>query len=1270
MTVVTEALRSPYKGLSAFDESELDALLFFGRESETEIVAANALASRLTVLYGPSGVGKSSLLRAGVVRALRALSETEDLAVAYLSSWSGDPVAAIEEAARGALADAFGGDPGDAPGDLADRLDAWTAALGCELLLIFDQFEELFLYHAEGGLLDLLPELVTRPGLRVNVVLGIRDDELARLDVFKARIPGLFSNYLRLDLLDRESARAAVLGPIGRYNELESAGIEIEPALVEAILGEVAAGRIDAGIVGRGAAVEEDRTRIETPYLQLVLQRLWEVERERRSDVLRLSTLAALGGAQQIVEDHLERAMAALTPPEQDVAAGMFDHLVTPSGAKIAHGVADLASFAHVDAAQLEPVLHSLARERILRPTGENGHVGDRYEIYHDVLAGAVLAWRAKHEAERALAAERVESRRRQRRLAIVAGISIAAFALMAVLTAYAYSQRNNANHQTALAREQTRIARDQIAIARVQRANAIHAAKVAEAAKHRAQRATDEVSREKAKYVRLNGRNKSLAESERVQRARADQTAAQVQSQNTLLAQNAATLEQQNLALTAAKKKADRSVIVANQATDAARAATARVSAANKQTNAGELLQRSLAELGTDPIRSVNDALASTNEAAVPGAEGVLRSALLADHERVELPAGGPAQAAAYSPDSSKIAVADGPGKLSVFAVSDGRLLASFTTSSPLAAVAWAPGGQAVAVGAKDGTVNVYDVGSKALVRTLPHGGPVVGVAFSPDGRTLATAGGRTAKLWDAASGVLEATLPHTGALRKVSFSPDGGLLLTVSNETAAHVWDVASGELVSTLSHNKAGVTDAAFGPNDLVVTGSRDNTGRIWNARTGTLLGTLIGHTAQISTVAFSPLGDKVATGSVDGSVRVWSTSTFGLLDKALLSGPVVSVAFAPDGQSTIAADNTDRAVTLGPAQLQMELLGQKGTMHEALFAPDARTVATVAGSTVRLWEPYGEPRLRGIHKDTAAATSVVFDPTGKLIASGDANGDVLVQRVHGDPLRTLHIGSPIVSLAWARDGMLLIGASDGTAHLRLGAGETDTCAISHGSPLVGAALRNDGAVVATAGTDGFVRLWDSKTCRRLRELHPPPGVTSVALDPTGGLLAVGDGSTIVVYDARSGDQRAVLPGHTDTVTGVAFSHDGSQLASSSRDHNAGIWDARTFQLVKLLRRHTSFVSGVAFSSDDRWVATAGPLKAGIWETRATDLPGDFMFFVRGNVLPINSVAFSPRGWEVATASRDGSIRVFDCKLCGRLPDLESYARAQLSSLKRAR
>jgi len=132
VTTVTASVRTPYKGLSAIDDSELDALLFFGRERETEIVVANALASRLTVLYGPSGVGKSSLLRAGVLRSMRKLSESEPLAVAYLSSWAGDPVAGIEEAARGALAEAFGGDPGDAPGDLAEGRQVAVPDQRCE----------------------------------------------------------------------------------------------------------------------------------------------------------------------------------------------------------------------------------------------------------------------------------------------------------------------------------------------------------------------------------------------------------------------------------------------------------------------------------------------------------------------------------------------------------------------------------------------------------------------------------------------------------------------------------------------------------------------------------------------------------------------------------------------------------------------------------------------------------------------------------------------------------------------------------------------------------------------------------------------------------------------------------------------------------------------------------------------------------------------------------------------------------------------------------
>src|SRR5262249_49854069 len=105
---------SPYKGLNAFADTELDALLVFGREREREIVTAHLTASRLTVLYGPSGVGKSSLLSAAVARSMRQLPE-QPLVVVF-SRWSDDPAAALAEAVAEAEGSTANGSGPGAPG--------------------------------------------------------------------------------------------------------------------------------------------------------------------------------------------------------------------------------------------------------------------------------------------------------------------------------------------------------------------------------------------------------------------------------------------------------------------------------------------------------------------------------------------------------------------------------------------------------------------------------------------------------------------------------------------------------------------------------------------------------------------------------------------------------------------------------------------------------------------------------------------------------------------------------------------------------------------------------------------------------------------------------------------------------------------------------------------------------------------------------------------------------------------------------------------------
>jgi len=220
------------------------------------VIVANLMASRLTVLYGPSGVGKTSLLRAGVAHRLR---REQNAIVVVFSSWTGDPIANLLDTVEAAA-----GDGANRRGALADVLAASTRRLDSELYIVLDQFEEYFLYNEDesgpGTLAEELPEAVRRAGLRVNFLIGIREDSLASLDAFKARIPNLFGNSLRLDLLERSTARAAILGPLQRYNELVPTGgrVEAEPELVEGVLDEVSAGRVDQDIgdEGRRDAIE------------------------------------------------------------------------------------------------------------------------------------------------------------------------------------------------------------------------------------------------------------------------------------------------------------------------------------------------------------------------------------------------------------------------------------------------------------------------------------------------------------------------------------------------------------------------------------------------------------------------------------------------------------------------------------------------------------------------------------------------------------------------------------------------------------------------------------------------------------------------------------------------------------------------------------------------------------------------------------------------------------------------------------------------------
>ncbi|MGH9903801.1 MAG: WD40 repeat domain-containing protein, partial [Pyrinomonadaceae bacterium] len=332
-------------------------------------------------------MGKSSVLRAGVAHDLVerareniADSEAPEFAVVVFSSWRDDPLAKLNDSLRDSFSRLYNGrgvEPVPASPSLTETLRGWSERVDGELLIILDQFEEYFLYHAredgEGSFAVEFPRAVNAPDLRASFLVSMREDTLAQLDCFKGRIPNLFDNYLRIDHLGGEAARDAINKPITQFNRLrEGRGrpVSIEPELVEAVLSQVRTGGVRIGAGGQGVVGGQDaEAQVETPYLQLVMSRLWDEETCAGSRELRLETLNRLGGAQRIVRTHLDAALGALPPWEQEVASRAFNYLVTPSGTKISHSVSDLAYFTQLKEARLTPVLNKLADVRgILRP--------------------------------------------------------------------------------------------------------------------------------------------------------------------------------------------------------------------------------------------------------------------------------------------------------------------------------------------------------------------------------------------------------------------------------------------------------------------------------------------------------------------------------------------------------------------------------------------------------------------------------------------------------------------------------------------------------------------------------------------------------------------------------------------------------------------------------------------------------------------------------------------------------------------------------------
>ncbi|MGP3979726.1 nSTAND1 domain-containing NTPase [Streptomyces sp. KR80] len=1139
----------PYRGLPAFTPQ--DAGWFFGRERATAALVERVferIGNGPLMLVAPSGAGKSSLLNAGLVPALR---RSGGFPMPGADGWpvvTFTPTAHPLDELLDCTAKVLGSDLGITAQELRDRpetlleaahrlSDATPAGPGdrqpppVRPVLLIDQFEELFTLCSDederrafvrvlSAVATAQPETVTGHDPTGHdpavVVLGVRADfsgsclelpELAR--VFT---DGLFV----LPPMSVAELRESITRPA------ELAGVTLEPGLVQLLLR-------DAGLRDEPGTVDLGTVPDHTPSgaLPLVSHALMATWQQREGATLTVAGYERTGGIQGAIARTAENVFARLYPAEQKTIRRILVRLVhvaegTGATRRRMSRTTLMEQLVHADGAAA--ALDAFVQARLITMDS------DTVEITHEAL---LHAWPRLHgwiHADRA-------------------GLLI-------------HQQLAHA------ADEWEREGRDPSVLYRGTRLDT--ARSWADELDGRSR-----LSSQEAAFLQA-----SQAEEERREKQARRQVRLQQRMLATLLVllvlaltagglayqQRAGALDQERIArsqalavqsASLAAGQPEASMLLAEEAYRAAATTEARGALLSTQS------QPFSARLGghDGPVNAV--AFAPGNRSlATASSDGTVTLRRVADRRTTAtFTVPGRVRSVAFSPDGRTLAATSTDGPVRLWDTADHRTTAVLPAKTTGArAVAFAPRGRTLATAAADGTIHLWNTarGHRAVASLTGHAGEVNALAYAPDGRTLVSAGSdRTVRLWDvSARRPLAVLTGHTDAVLGAAFAPDGRTVATGGVDRTVRLWDVAKRRTTKTLTGHSDDINAVAYTPDGTtVVSAGGDGTTRLWDVRSGRPTATLAGHTDYVLGVALDSAGTVLATAGFDQSVVLWD-----LRGPVLTSRPFTEVwqaAYSADGKllATADADHTVQLWDVARRRVLATLRGHRETVFSVAFAPDGRTLAS-AGSdgTIRLWDVSARRPLATLTGHSGDVFSVAFAPDGRTLASAGAD-------------RTIRL--------W-----------DVSARRRLATltGHTDFANAVVFSP--------DGRTLASAGDDLTVRLWDVSRRRPLATLNGHTGaVRGVAFSPDGRTLASsGNEGTVRLWDARRHRFVAALTGHTGSARGIAFSPDGRTLASSGNDRTVRLWDVAGRRLWAALTGHTNAVWGIAFSPGGRTVASS--------------------------------------------------------------------------------
>ncbi|HKQ08474.1 MAG TPA: TIR domain-containing protein [Blastocatellia bacterium] len=1162
----------PYRGLEVFDEAH--APFFFGREAMTQHLVETMRQTRFLAVLGPSGSGKSSLARAGLLPKLRAG------ALPFSNRWKfvkfRPGYRPIEALATCVLAENISAAPVE---DLIERLSTAKNGLHLEVqlyltkqfadaerekarcVILVDQFEEIFtLCQDEQEKLKFIENLRYAgfiEGGQTVIVLTMRADFLPQAAQYVTLAEIISDHQFLVSPFDEADIRRVIEEPA------LAVGLRFESGLVERILSDFG---------------NEPGT---LPLLEDALLQLYE---HRSSDLLTQQAYDQIGGVKGALAKRAEDIYNRFTPKKQEITRRLLLRLTQPGD-----GTADTrrrATRAELwsqaeERQDVDKVIEALTKSRLIS-ISKVADGPEQVDVAHEALirgwprlggwinedrAGlrlhrrlteAAMEWERDNRAEDYLyrglkLAQAVEWRR---------GHEAALNEIEREFLNASVGRENRADEE-----EKERQQRELEA-----------AKKIAETETHRAE--TERKSRLRLRWfsiillILLLGAV-SLAMFAIQQRNRANENA----KRSTLLLY-AANL---NLAKSAFDEK--------------------------RWMRGFDLLEGYIPQDGMTDQDDLRDFywrhlwhLTHNEKMTLEGKEQN-------------------ADVVAFTSDGKILAMGNSDGTVILWDVKAKREISRFDSQSEgIESVRFLENDNVLASSSITGKIELWNIKTEQEVTTFNVADIEVtedensSVVFSPDGRILASTvvviehcGECGIDLWDIKSGKKKATLKgHTQNIYAMAFSPDGKTLASGSADQTIKIWDLNTGHELATLRAEEW-VRSITFSPDGKVLaSGGMTGTVSLWDVRSHRELVQLKGHSGIVRVVEFSADGKLLASGCDDATIKLWDVQNRQEL-RTLKSHieTINSIVFSPD-RNIVASASGDGCVKLWEIKTIEEstmLKDHKGQMWHVAFSPDGQMVAggTEDGSVV-LWDVKEGHEVATFSGHDNPINVVAFSPDSKILASGDRGnvyhsskqGRIKLWNVQsGREFSTLigHTGA-ILSLAFSSDGKTLAsGDSDNTIIIwNVITGHEVSRLAGHKNSVSAVAFSPDDRNLLSAGDDGTIKIWDVNQGLNLMTLKGPDEVEvyAAAFSPRGDMVASGGkDKTIRLWDVRSRKEVAILKGHEEAIRWIVFAPDGKSLASASSDGTVKLWDARSGQELVTLHKGVwgDSVHGLSFTKDGR-------------------------------------------------------------------------------------